>query len=154
MRSSRSIYGMASLKAMLSKTSIFFNIGRYVLPILSSALLNSLSQANRHVYPVMYRVALDVLPMQASAVPSERVFSSSKETMTARRANLSPQMMEVLQILKYAFRHDRMDFLHSFVATEADLRETAFTAETVADLAKQGKFNDIAELFEGDDDDE
>lgn len=102
----------------------------------------------------MYRVALDVLPMQASAVPSERVFSSSKETMTARRANLSPQMMEVLQILKYAFRHDRMDFLHSFVATEADLRETAFTAETVADLAKQGKFNDIAELFEGDDDDE
>lgn len=47
-----------------------------------------------------------------------------------------------------------MDFLHSFGTRKADLRETAFTAETVADLAKQEKFEDIVELFEGKDDDE
>ena len=102
----------------------------------------------------MCRVVLDPLPMQASAVRSGGIFLSSKETMTAQRANLSPQMMEVLQIHRYAFRNDHMDFLHSFVATEAELRETGLTAETVVDLAKPRKLVDIAELFRGDDNDE
>ena len=47
---------------------------------------------------------MDILPIQGSAVPCERVFSSAKETMTARRNNLSPSMMESLQILKFSFR--------------------------------------------------
>ncbi|KII82957.1 hypothetical protein PLICRDRAFT_74446, partial [Plicaturopsis crispa FD-325 SS-3] len=57
-------------------------------------------------FPLLYRIALDVLPVQASAVPCERVFSSSAETDTCRRSNLSPKRMEMLQILKYAYRHD------------------------------------------------
>lgn len=49
---------------------------------------------------------MDVLPAQASAVPCERVFSSSKETDTNRRANLSAEHMEQLQVLKFAYRGD------------------------------------------------
>ena len=56
-------------------------------------------------------MAMDILPIQGSAVPCERVFSSAKETMTARRNNLSPSLMESLQLLKYSFRAGRsLDF--------------------------------------------
>lgn len=50
-------------------------------------------------YPTLYRIVLDVLPVQASAVPCKRVFLSSKETFTTRRTNLSDEHMEMLQIL-------------------------------------------------------
>jgi hypothetical protein len=45
------------------------------------------------------------LAIQASAVPSERVFSSAKETTTMRRNKLSPETMEELQMLKFSFVH-------------------------------------------------
>jgi hypothetical protein len=44
---------------------------------------------------------MDVLPIQGSAVPCERVFSSGKETTTAQRNHISPKLMEALQILKF-----------------------------------------------------
>ena len=45
---------------------------------------------------------MDFLPIQASAVPCERVFSSAKETMTAQRSRISPELMTALQILKFS----------------------------------------------------
>jgi hypothetical protein len=50
---------------------------------------------------------MDILPIQASSVPCERVFSSSKETVTARRNSLSPDVMEALQLLKYSSKQGR-----------------------------------------------
>jgi len=59
-------------------------------------------QVSETLYPLMFQVALDVLPVQASAVPCERVFSSSsKETCTDRRNRILPKLLEVLQIIKY-----------------------------------------------------
>ena len=52
---------------------------------------------------------LHCFPAQASAVPSERVFSSSKETDSQHHSNLSPKMMEILQILKYLIHSDRLN---------------------------------------------
>ena len=43
---------------------------------------NSISQENQTCYPTLFRLAMDILPIQGSAVPCERVFSSAKETMT------------------------------------------------------------------------
>ena len=48
---------------------------------------------------------MDILPIQASSVPCERVFSSAKETMTPRHNHISTKMMEALQILKYSLRY-------------------------------------------------
>jgi len=50
---------------------------------------------------------MDILPVQASSVSYERVFSSSKETITARRNSLSPQLVEALQLLKFSTKQGR-----------------------------------------------
>jgi hypothetical protein len=48
---------------------------------------------------------MDILPIQASSVPCERVFSSSKETTTPRRNKLKPTLVKALQLLKYDRKH-------------------------------------------------
>ena len=48
---------------------------------------------------------MDILPIQASSVPCERIFFSSKETTTPRRNKLSPKLVEALQLLKYNSKH-------------------------------------------------
>jgi hAT family C-terminal dimerisation region len=62
---------------------------------------------NQHRYPTIFALAMDILPIQASAVPCERVFSSGKETMTARRNRISGELMEALQLLKFSIRQGR-----------------------------------------------
>jgi hAT family C-terminal dimerisation region len=59
---------------------------------------------NENRYPPVYALAMDVLPIPASAVPCERVFSSAKETMKLRRNRISDHLMEALQILKFSIR--------------------------------------------------
>ena len=63
---------------------------------------------------------MDVLPAQASSVPFERIFSSSKETCTQQRNNISPTMLEALQILKFIYKQDRLNFAEDLVADERD----------------------------------
>lgn len=54
---------------------------------------------------------MDILPIQGSSVPCEHVFSSGKETMTARRSRISPELMEALQLLKFSLRSgNELDF--------------------------------------------
>lgn len=52
-------------------------------------------------YPTFVAIAMDYLPVQASAVPSERVFSSSARTDTVEWNRIKPVLMEALQMLKY-----------------------------------------------------
>ncbi|KZV66295.1 hypothetical protein PENSPDRAFT_555723, partial [Peniophora sp. CONT] len=59
-------------------------------------------------WPLIYPLALDVMAVPASAVPCERVFSSSKETCAHRRNKMSTQLMERLQILKYSYKAARL----------------------------------------------
>jgi hypothetical protein len=55
------------------------------------------------------RIALDILPCQASSVPCERLFSASKQVAMDRRARLGGQRFEELQIMKFAWRHNVID---------------------------------------------
>jgi 8-oxo-dGTP pyrophosphatase MutT (NUDIX family) len=73
---------------------------------------------------------MDILPIQASAVPCERVFSSAKETMTLRRSRIGPDLMEALQMLKFSLRNGRyLDFTagttkeEELEALEMEMRE-------------------------------
>jgi hypothetical protein len=67
-------------------------------------------------YPTLARIAKDYLAIQGSAVSSERAFSSSALTATARRNCLLPDTFGKLQLLKSAYREG-----HISAAGEAEL---------------------------------
>jgi hAT family C-terminal dimerisation region len=66
-------------------------------------------QDNAPLYPTLARIALDVLPSQASSVPCERVFSVSKQIAIDRQACLSFTVFEQLVIMGSAWRPDLYD---------------------------------------------
>jgi len=72
---------------------------------------------------------MDIIPIQGSAVPCERVFSSSKETTTARRNRIGPELMEALQMLKYSFKKGRgLDFT-SGTSRDDELEQLTFLSQ-------------------------
>jgi hypothetical protein len=66
-------------------------------------------------------MAMDYLPIQATAVPCERVFSSSAETDTKRRNRISSPLMEALQMQKFQFKQERLDFMRDWMTEEKQL---------------------------------
>jgi hypothetical protein len=77
---------------------------------------------------------MDYLPIQASAVPCERVFSSSAETDTKKRNRIKPELMEALQVLKFSLKKARLDFTAHF-----DLPEHPSTADSADALTEMLK---------------
>ncbi|KAJ7629620.1 hypothetical protein B0H17DRAFT_962751, partial [Mycena rosella] len=98
-------------------------------------------------FTALFRVALDVLPVQASAVPCERVFSSSKETDALRRGNLSLTVMEMLQILKFIYRKGRVSFADEWVATEEELSVIDVAPEVLEELLATGQIQKMVDLL-------
>ena len=66
---------------------------------------------------------MDYLPIQASAVPCEWVFSSSAETDTKRRNCISPVLMEALQMLKFYLKKERLNFTRGWITSQKILVE-------------------------------
>lgn len=60
---------------------------------------------------------MDYLPIQASSVSCEHVFSSSSETDTKKRNRINGLLMEVLQMLKFALKRDRLSVNERFPNT-------------------------------------
>ncbi|KAJ7831600.1 hypothetical protein B0H14DRAFT_2365093, partial [Mycena olivaceomarginata] len=98
-------------------------------------------------FTTLFRVALDVLPVQALAVPCERVFSSSKETDALRRGNLSPTVMEMLQILKFIYRNGRISFTDGVVATEKELSVIDVDPDVLEQLLATGQIKELVDLL-------
>src|SRR6266481_8406419 len=71
------------------------------------------------MYPMWYLTALDYLPIQASSVLCECVFSSSAETDMKRHNRLRPLLMEALQMLKYSIKVCHLDFGTAWVTNES-----------------------------------
>ena len=61
------------------------------------------------MYPTLAKIALNVLPAQASSVPCERLFSARKEIAVARRSQLGAYLFEQLQMLKFTWRKGLLD---------------------------------------------
>src|SRR5438477_6802921 len=113
--------------------------GMCVMFSLNFISTNYVFQENEKIYPLLYRVALDILPVQASAVPCERIFSSSKETCTLRHSLLSGATLEVLQVLKYLYRQERLDFSSHWVAKEEDYSIDSATEAAISELISSAK---------------
>jgi len=71
---------------------------------------------------------MDYLLIQAMSIPCEQVFSSAKETDTAKRNQISPVLMEALQLLKFTLKKQRLDFINGWVTPEV-----AMSGESVPD---------------------
>src|SRR5260370_40311081 len=64
---------------------------------------------------------MDYLPIQASLVRCERVFSSSAEMDTKQRKCINPDLMEVLQVLKFQLKKERLDFMAGWSTEEKQM---------------------------------
>ncbi|KIJ59146.1 hypothetical protein HYDPIDRAFT_57799, partial [Hydnomerulius pinastri MD-312] len=66
-------------------------------------------------------MAMDYLPIQASAIPCERVFSLSAETDTKKHNRISPILMEALQMLKFSHKQDRLNFTKGWIKSQKEM---------------------------------
>jgi hypothetical protein len=64
---------------------------------------------------------MDYLPVQASSVPCEQVFSSSSETDTKKRNRIAPVLMEALQIVKFLLKKERLNFTRGWAASQKEM---------------------------------
>ena len=86
--------------------------------------------------------------MQASSVPCECIFSSSKETDTLQQSQLSPEMMEMLQMLKFQFRSEQLDLNNNWVSLEGDLSVMDISPEVVEGMISEQRITDLDELID------
>lgn len=113
-------------------------------------------QTNRSTFPTLFAMAMDYLPIQASSVPCERVFSSSSETDTKRRNRLSPLTMEALQMSKFQLRKERLNFMEGWETSENQMVEDSPDEDLLQKLLQndfQDNFDTIIQsvnAYEGD----
>jgi len=62
---------------------------------------------------------MDYLPVQATSVLCERVFSSLKETDTAKQNRINPALMEAIQLLKFRLKKQRLNFTARWSTSES-----------------------------------
>ena len=109
-------------------------------------------------WPTIFQGDLDYLPIQASTVLSERVFSSSAEMDTKKRNRINPILMESLQMLKFAFKKDCLDFTGGWITPEHLMEEQVPDQDLLAALfaggSEDGMDRIIRDLAEDDSDDD
>ncbi|EMD38454.1 hypothetical protein CERSUDRAFT_48572 [Gelatoporia subvermispora B] len=82
-----------------------------------------------HRLPLLFKVAMDVLPAQASAVPCEL-------------------LLGILQVLKFLVKEERLSFTDDLVACEDDYDiDKALTDDAVNELLAAGKYAELEELL-------
>jgi hypothetical protein len=98
---------------------------------------------------------MDIIPIQASSVPCERVFSSGKQTMAPRRSRISAHLMECLQILKFSIRKGRPLRFTEGMAWDVELKEFEAIARTapIGEAEAYGRSLGVDEEGSDDDDD-
>jgi hypothetical protein len=104
-------------------------------------------QMSRNQYPTFFKIAMDYLPIQASAVPCERAFSSGAETLTARRNRIKPPIMEALQMLKFALKKSRLNFTSDWLTTEALMDDDDTGSDPLLWLSEDGGIEKVAKML-------
>src|SRR5229473_4365748 len=87
-------------------------------------------QINKVEFPTLFGITLDYLPIQASSVPCERVFSSTKETNTLKCNCIHPVLMEALQTLKFLLKKERFNFTSGWQMALSEMKGKGNTGTT------------------------
>jgi hypothetical protein len=85
-------------------------------------------------WPTIFQGALDYLPIQASSVLSERIFSLSAEMDTKKHNCINPILMESLQMLKFALKKARLNFTGGWITSENVMLEQVSDQDLLAAL--------------------
>jgi len=70
-------------------------------------------------YPTLFAIMMDYLPIQATSVPCEHIFSLAKETDTTKQNRMSPMLMEALQLLKFSLKKQHLNFMEGWLTSQA-----------------------------------
>ncbi|KIM50808.1 hypothetical protein SCLCIDRAFT_144617 [Scleroderma citrinum Foug A] len=101
----------------------FQDVGQEYRAYIDNELLNRKQdplkfwEVNRTRLPTLFAITMDYLPIQASSMPCERVFSSSTETDTKKCNRIGPTLMEALQMLKYHLKKMWLNFCANWSIT-------------------------------------
>jgi hypothetical protein len=76
---------------------------------------------------------MDYLLIQASAVPCERVFSSSSETITKKWNRICPMLMEALQVVKFPLKKEQLNFTKGWAASQKEMEFQILLNESDSD---------------------
>jgi hypothetical protein len=96
----------------------FWEVSKSIIERRNSSLPEKVNKAE---FPTLYAMAMDYLPVQATSVPCERVFSSAKETDTVKRNRINPVLMEALQLLKFSLKKERLNFTAGWSTSESEM---------------------------------
>jgi hypothetical protein len=99
-------------------------------------------------------MAMDYLPIQATSVPCERVFSSCAETDTKRRNRISPLLMEALQMLKFHLKKKRISFTEGWVTPESEMLKDDPDEDLLAKLLQENFQDGMDQVIQAIDADE
>ena len=77
------------------------------------------------MYPTLARMALDILPIPASSVSSERLFSRARQVSTDRRTQLGADVFEAIEALHFNWSRSLVDYarVNSARSEEVELDE-------------------------------
>ena len=100
------------------------------------SIANRTSQVNGSRFPTLLAMAMDYLPVQATSVSCERVFSSSAETDTKRQNRIHPFLMEALQMVKFHLKKERLNFTSSWVTEEKEMDVDDPDTDLLGELTK------------------
>ena len=92
--------------------------------------------------PTLFAMAMDYLPIQASAIPCECIFSSSAKIDTKRRNCIGPLMIEALQMLKFHLKKLRLNFTEAWVTPENQMMNDEPDVDLLVNLLKGEYWND------------
>ena len=80
-------------------------------------------QEHARLYPTLAHIELDVLPSQASSIPTERLFSCGKVTVDDKCTHLGCEKFEEIELMKFLWRKGLDDLAsnNTNVVKEVDL---------------------------------
>ena len=109
--------------------------------------MNITPQLHEQTFPTLYAMAMDYLPIQASSVSCERVFSSSSKTDTKKCNCINGLLMEALQMLKFSLKRDCLSVNKCFPNTvEKDMNYDDLTLVYTPDALPTDILTELADV--------
>ena len=105
----------------------------------------------RHWWEVRYPNNLNSYSSYSQSrlsILNERIFSSSKETDSLRRANMSSWKMEEFQFLKFDYRSDCLTFTEHLINMERELSVLDLSISIADDFMSRGKLDELEKYID------